>query len=72
MVNTHQKDDRQLKELLLAKVGNNLNLKISDSKDYNSLVRNQQIHTNINIYMNERIASYIVGCKLINDKEIIE
>lgn len=72
MVNTQQKDDRQLKELLLAKVGNNLNLKISDSKDYNSLVRNQQIHTNINIYMNKRIASYIVGCKLINDKEIIE
>lgn len=72
MMNTHQKDDRQLKELLLAKVGNNLNLKISDSKDYNSLARNQQIYTNINIYMNERIASYIVGCKLINDKEIIE
>lgn len=72
MVNTHQKDDRQLKELLLAKVGNNLNLKISDSKDYNSLARNQQIHTNINISMNKRIASYIVGCKLINDKEIIE
>lgn len=40
MMNTHQKDDKQLKELLLTKVGNNLNLKISDSKDYNSLARN--------------------------------
>lgn len=57
MMNTHQKDDRQLKELLLAKVGDNLNLKISNNKDYNSLGRNQQMHTNINICMNERIAS---------------
>lgn len=57
MMNTHQKDDRQLKELLLAKVGDNLNLKISNNKYYNSLGRNQQMHTNINICRNERIAS---------------
>lgn len=44
-----------MKELLAAKVGDNLNVKISHNKviDYNSLVRNQQIHTNINRYVNE-------------------